>query len=65
MPKLPHLSGNEVIKTLGKVGFVPARQRGSHVILVRQNADGKKGHTGPLHTEMIWARFWKSSDKPD
>jgi predicted RNA binding protein YcfA (HicA-like mRNA interferase family) len=35
MSKLPVVSGAECIKALGKVEFVVNRQRGSHVILVR------------------------------
>ena len=43
MSKLPHLSGKEVIKALSKVGFQSARQRGSHVILVKQTENEKIG----------------------
>ena len=35
MSKLPLLSWREVVKALGKIGFVVARQRGSHIILVK------------------------------
>ena len=35
MSKLPLLSWREVVKALGKVGFAVARQRGSHIILVK------------------------------
>ena len=35
MSKLPLLSWREVVKVLGKVGFAVARQRGSHIILVK------------------------------
>ena len=31
MPKLPALTGNEVINVLKKVGFQVMRQKGSHV----------------------------------
>ena len=35
MSKLPLLSWREVVKALGKVGFKIDRQKGSHMILVR------------------------------
>ncbi|MDZ8035682.1 type II toxin-antitoxin system HicA family toxin [Nostoc sp. DedSLP04] len=35
MSKLPILSGQQCIKTLGKAGFYVLRQRGSHIILRR------------------------------
>ena len=35
MSKLPLLSWREVIKALNKIGYVVARQRGSHFILVK------------------------------
>ncbi|MBI1935550.1 type II toxin-antitoxin system HicA family toxin [Candidatus Woesearchaeota archaeon] len=35
--KLPRLSGREVIKILAKQGFHAARQKGSHIILVKTN----------------------------
>ena len=33
MPKLPMVSGVEVIAALGRLGFEVKRQRGSHVVL--------------------------------
>lgn len=35
MPKIKHLSGKEVIKILESLGFIIARQKGSHIILKR------------------------------
>ncbi len=35
MSKLPQISGKECIKTLNKVGFYIKRQKGSHIILCR------------------------------
>ncbi len=52
MPKLPHLSGREVIKALSKAGFLPVRQKGSHIILVRQDASGKRAVVVPNHREI-------------
>lgn len=45
MPKLPVLSGAEVIKALEQLGFEQVRQRGSHVVLRR----GSSGTVVPLH----------------
>ena len=39
MPKLPILTGRELIKILGKMGFEIIRQEGSHVFL--RNPDGR------------------------
>ena len=50
--KLPRLSGKEVIKVLSKVGFQPIRQRGSHVILIKETSEGKKSTVVPLHKEI-------------
>ncbi len=36
MSQLPRLSGRELVKALGKVGFLPKRQHGSHIILRRE-----------------------------
>ena len=35
MSKLPLLSWREVVKALGKAGFKMIRQKGSHIILVK------------------------------
>ena len=37
MSKLPHISGRQCIKALGKVGFIEKRQHGSHVVLRRSD----------------------------
>jgi len=52
MPKLPRLSGNDVVKALSKAGFTPIRQKGSHIILVKETADGKISTVVPLHKEI-------------
>lgn len=36
--RLPSLSWREVLKALGKVGFLPVRQSGSHIML--RNIEG-------------------------
>ena len=47
-PSLPHISGAEAIRALQKLGFVTARQKGSHVILRR----GSTGCVVPNHKEI-------------
>jgi predicted RNA binding protein YcfA (HicA-like mRNA interferase family) len=42
MPKLPVLSGREITKIFERLGWEIARQRGSHIILV------KEGHIATL-----------------
>jgi predicted RNA binding protein YcfA (HicA-like mRNA interferase family) len=48
MPKLPVLSGSDVVKALERLGFVQVRQRGSHVVMRR----GAVGTVVPLHKEV-------------
>ena len=48
MPKLPVLSGAEVVKALEHLGFEQLRQRGSHVVMRR----GSAGTVVPLHREL-------------
>ena len=50
--KLPILSGRDVIKILSKQGFAVSRQKGSHIILVKESKDGKKGVVVPNHKEI-------------
>lgn len=45
MPKLPNLSGREIIRTLKRLGFEPVRQNGSHVVM----RFGDRGCVVPLH----------------
>jgi predicted RNA binding protein YcfA (HicA-like mRNA interferase family) len=52
MPKLPRISGATTIEALGKFGFVPVRQRCSHVILKRKTPAGEIGCVVPLHNEL-------------
>jgi predicted RNA binding protein YcfA (HicA-like mRNA interferase family) len=47
--KLPILSGKEIIKVLSKIGFVPVRQRGSHVFM--RHPDGRRTVV-PMHKEV-------------
>ncbi len=49
MPKLPRISGKEIIRALERLGFFRVRQKGSHVTLIKQTVNGKRGCTVPLH----------------
>ena len=48
MPKLPVLSGREIVNTLERLGFEAVRQRGSHVVMRR----GGGGCVVPLLKEV-------------
>jgi len=52
MPKLPRLSGAEIIKILQKMGFYQARQHGSHVVMKKITPDGAVGCVVPMHKEV-------------
>ena len=52
MVKLPRLSGHEIIKILTILGFQKTRQKGSHVMLVKETKQGKVGCVVPLHDEI-------------
>lgn len=52
MPELPHLSGKEIIRALERLGFVQARQRGSHVVMKKSTPEGGVGCVVPLHNEV-------------
>lgn len=48
MPKLPRISGDEAIKVFQKIGFKVVRQKGSHVVLRRNET----GCVVPLHKKL-------------
>jgi predicted RNA binding protein YcfA (HicA-like mRNA interferase family) len=48
MPRLPLLSGQDVVRALVRLGFEQVRQRGSHVVLRRASAVC----VVPLHKEV-------------
>jgi predicted RNA binding protein YcfA (HicA-like mRNA interferase family) len=48
--KLPVVSGAECVKALKQLGFIVTRQRGSHIILVRE--EPKTSITVPDHKEL-------------
>jgi predicted RNA binding protein YcfA (HicA-like mRNA interferase family) len=47
--KLPAISGRELIKILAKAGYVPVRQRGSHIRLEHTTDPERKKITVPDH----------------
>lgn len=57
MPKLPRLSGIEIIKVLSKVGFYHSRTTGSHAILNKEISKGKITVVVPLHHEVAKGTF--------
>ena len=48
MPKLPRISGAEVVRALTRLGFEKIRQSGSHVVIRR----GAVGCVVPMHSEV-------------
>jgi predicted RNA binding protein YcfA (HicA-like mRNA interferase family) len=50
MSKLPRVSSSEVVAALGKIGFYVKRQRGSHIILRRDEPFAQT--TVPNHREL-------------
>ena len=48
MPRLPRVSGDQAIKAFERLGFRQVRQRGSHVVLRREDS----GCVVPLHREL-------------
>ena len=50
MPKLPVVSGEELIKALSKIGFRTRKGKGSHVILQRPN--DYRNVSVPLHKRL-------------
>lgn len=51
MPKLPVVSGMEVIKALAKIGYEVDHQTGSHMILRCREAPHRR-LTVPMHKEI-------------
>jgi predicted RNA binding protein YcfA (HicA-like mRNA interferase family) len=48
MPKLPVVSGAEVVRALERLGFMVVRQRGSHIVMRR----GSIGCVVPNHRAL-------------
>ena len=51
MPKLPVVSGIEVVKALAKIGYDVDHQTGSHMILRQREAPHRR-LTVPRHSEL-------------
>ena len=47
MPKLPNVTGKEVVRRLKRLGFDQVRQRGSHVVM--RNNETRATTTVPIH----------------
>ncbi len=52
MPRLPQISGRELIRLLESLGYETLRQRGSHVRLRRISVVGEHNVTVPDHKVM-------------
>lgn len=48
MPELPHISGAEAIRIFERLGFAVVRQRGSHIVMRRND----RGCVIPQHNEL-------------
>lgn len=51
-PKLPVVSGQQLIQALEKFGYVAVRQRGSHVRLRHETDPRRISLSVPLHTTV-------------
>ncbi|HXC32498.1 MAG TPA: type II toxin-antitoxin system HicA family toxin [Verrucomicrobiae bacterium] len=49
MPRLPQISGRDLVKLLHSLGYETVRQRGSHVRLRKQAPVGEHNVTVPDH----------------
>ncbi|MCC7565887.1 MAG: type II toxin-antitoxin system HicA family toxin [Methanomicrobiaceae archaeon] len=52
MPKSPVVSGKDLKKMLGSLGYSIQRQRGSHVQMAKSTGAGEHTITIPLHDEI-------------
>ena len=52
MPRLPVVSGDQLIKLLLKLGYEIVRQKGSHVRLRKITDAGEHNITVPRHSEI-------------
>lgn len=53
-PKLPIISGADLIRALGKFGYEAVRQKGSHVRLRHPSDPQRLPVTVPLHKEIAF-----------
>ncbi len=49
MPRLPQVSGSDLVKLLQSLGYEVVRQRGSHIRLKKVTALGEHAITIPAH----------------
>jgi len=52
MVRLRRVSGQQAIRSLERLGFAVARQRGSHVVMKKTTPAGEVGCPVPLHDEL-------------
>lgn len=52
MPRLPPISGADLIRFLGNLGYETIRQRGSHIRLRKRTNVGDHHVTVPAHKEL-------------
>jgi predicted RNA binding protein YcfA (HicA-like mRNA interferase family) len=53
-PKLPVVSGEQLIRALGKFGYVSVGQKGSHVRMRHETDSQRAPVTVPLHNEVAF-----------
>jgi predicted RNA binding protein YcfA (HicA-like mRNA interferase family) len=53
-PKLPVVSGDQLIRALAKFGYIAVRQKGSHVRLRHASDPQRLPVTIPLHNEIAF-----------
>lgn len=53
-PKLPVVSGDALVRALGKFGYVAVRQKGSHVRLRHSTDPQRLAVTVPLQAEIAF-----------
>jgi len=53
-PKMPVISGEELIRALRKFGYESVRQKGSHVRLRHPDNPQRQPVTVPLHVEIAF-----------
>jgi predicted RNA binding protein YcfA (HicA-like mRNA interferase family) len=53
-PKLPVVSGEQLVRALAKFGYLPIRQKGSHVRLRHATEPSRPPVTVPLHAEVAF-----------
>ncbi len=53
-PKLPVVSGDQLIRALAKFGYVAVRQKGSHLRLRHSTDPQRLPITVPLHNEIAF-----------